>query len=394
MSTYWRCPVLAIADLLPLILSQAKIMGAFDAYKPAMAMVGLQFIYAGVALFTRAALVQGLSPKVFVVYRQGIATLIMAPLAYVSRRRSSCGFSLGLRSFAWIFAASLLGVTANQMAYFEGLFLASSTAASAMTNLMPAITFAMAAIFGLEKVYIRSLRSIAKILGTVICVSGAIAMAILKGPKLLNSEFLPPKSFFSPGGDNWLLGCLFLFGSSCFWSLWMILQVPISATCPDHLYSSAWMCFLASLQSSAIALFAEKDLAAWKLNTHLEIASSLYGGTGLAVSFFVQAWVISHRGPLFSAMFNPLCTVIVGIFSAIVLHEETYAGSLIGALAVIIGLYAVLWGKAKDLDEIKNMIHPKLQEDQSPVQAFLDESPAKKNCKADLEEPFLSSQIK
>jgi hypothetical protein len=35
----------------------------------------------------------------------------------------------------------------------------------------------------------------------------------------------------------------------------------------------AWMCFLASLQSTAIALFAEKDLAAWKLNKHLEIAS-------------------------------------------------------------------------------------------------------------------------
>ncbi|KAJ6923574.1 hypothetical protein NC652_017026 [Populus alba x Populus x berolinensis] len=123
-------------------------MGGFDAYKPAMGMVGLQFIYAGVALFTRAALVRGLSPMVFVVYRQGIATLIMAPLAYVSKRRSSSGFSLGLRSFAWIFAASLLGVTANQNAYFEGLYLSSSTAASALTNLMPAITFVMAAISG------------------------------------------------------------------------------------------------------------------------------------------------------------------------------------------------------------------------------------------------------
>jgi len=41
----------------------------------------------------------------------------------------------------------------------------------------------------------------------------------------------------------------------------------------------AWMCLiLASLQSTAIALFAEKDLAAWKLNKHLEIASCKYGG--------------------------------------------------------------------------------------------------------------------
>lgn len=68
--------------------------------------------------------------------------------------------------------------------------------------------------------------------------------------------------------------------------------------------------------------------------------------------------------------------------------------SLIGALAVIIGLYAVLWGKAKDLEEIKNEMHPQLQNDQSPVQLLIDESPEKKNCKADLEAPLLSSQIK
>lgn len=57
-----------------------------DVYKPALGMIGLQFTYAGVALFTRAALLQGLSPRVFVVYRQGIATLVIVPIAYFSRR--------------------------------------------------------------------------------------------------------------------------------------------------------------------------------------------------------------------------------------------------------------------------------------------------------------------
>lgn len=50
-------------------------------------------------------------------------------------------------------------------------------------------------------------------------------MALLKGPKLLNTELLPSKSLFSPGGDSWLLGCILLLGSSFFWSLWMVLQV-------------------------------------------------------------------------------------------------------------------------------------------------------------------------
>jgi hypothetical protein len=40
----------------------------------------------------------------------------------------------------------------------------------------------------MEKVNIQSLRTIAKIMGTVICVSGAVSIGLLKGPKLLNSE--------------------------------------------------------------------------------------------------------------------------------------------------------------------------------------------------------------
>ena len=60
-------------------------MGVFDEYKLAMAVVGLRFSNAGVALVTRMALVQGMNPRVYVVYKQAIATLVMSPIAYFSR---------------------------------------------------------------------------------------------------------------------------------------------------------------------------------------------------------------------------------------------------------------------------------------------------------------------
>ncbi|KAK3221722.1 hypothetical protein Dsin_008747 [Dipteronia sinensis] len=372
-------------------------MSGWESCKMLIAMVGLQFIYAGVALFTRAAFLKGMSPRVFVVYRQAIATFSMAPVAFFSTRRNSSRSSVGLRGFAWMFVASLIGVTANQNAYFEGLYLASSTMASTMSNLIPAVTFLMAFIAGWEKLNIRSLRSIAKVVGTVFCVTGAISMVLLKGTKLLNAEFIHPlKSiFFSPGNDdsNWLLGCLLLFGSSCFWSFWMILQVPISASCPDHSQSSAWMCFMATLQSATFALLVEKNPQAWSLHSLLELGCCLYTGIGLAVSFFIQAWCISKRGPLFCAMFNPLCTVIVTIFAALFLHEEIYIGSLIGACGVIMGLYIVLWGKAKDLEEITLQTNPKMENDQTRiVQVLIEEPLEKKSCKIDLEEPLLSKK--
>ncbi|KAJ4709443.1 WAT1-related protein [Melia azedarach] len=367
-------------------------MGGMEDYKVAIVMVGLQVLSAGVTLFTRATLVNGLSPRVLVVYRQGIAALVMAPIALISRRKSSGSSPLGLRGFAWLFAASLFGVTANQMAYFEGLYLSSSSVASAMTNIMPAITFVMAFIAGWEKVNIRSMRSIAKILGTVFCVSGAVSMALFKGPKLLNAEFIPVKSLlFNPGVDNWLLGCFLLFVGAWFWSLWLILLVPISKYCPDHAYSSAWMCFFASLQAAIVALVEEKTADAWTLHSFSELACCLYTGIVLAVSFFVQAWCISKRGPLFCSMFNPLCTVIVTIFASIFLNEEIYTGSLVGGFAVIAGLYIVLWGKAKDIEGKRQETKPKLQDEQtSTVQVIIEEPAEKKSCETDLEEPLLS----
>ncbi|KAL7228041.1 hypothetical protein ACSBR1_022837 [Camellia fascicularis] len=148
------------------------------------------------------------------------------------------------------------------------------------------------------------------------------------------------------------------------------------------------MCFMASLQSATIALFFGQDLKAWTLHSYLELACCFYAGIiGSAVSFFVQAWCISRRGPLFCAMFSPLATVIVTIFASIFLHEEIYTGSLIGAVCVIVGLYVVLWGKAKDLEEL-----PKSQNDQATnVQILVeDESSKKMTYNNDLEEPLLS----
>ncbi|KAK4406295.1 WAT1-related protein [Sesamum angolense] len=107
----------------------------------------------------------------------------------------------------------------------HGSNLTSSSATSALGNLVPAITFIMAYTIGLEKLRLQSTRSVAKIIGIVVCVSGAVAIVLLKGPKLLNEEFMLIRPTSLHGLRNqWLIGCLFVFGSSCSWSLWLILQ--------------------------------------------------------------------------------------------------------------------------------------------------------------------------
>ena len=60
-------------------------MGAFEDSKPALAMLGMQFSYAIVSLITRAALIQGMNPRVFVVYRATGKPVFITPLANFSR---------------------------------------------------------------------------------------------------------------------------------------------------------------------------------------------------------------------------------------------------------------------------------------------------------------------
>ncbi|KAL3629594.1 hypothetical protein CASFOL_026816 [Castilleja foliolosa] len=116
-------------------------------YKPIIVMVLVQFVYSGVTLIGRAALLQDLSSRVFVVYRQCIAFLLIAPLAFCSRKGTNICY-LGWKSFWWIFLLAFVGVTINQNMYFEGLYLVSSSVASALINLTPATTFVLAYIFG------------------------------------------------------------------------------------------------------------------------------------------------------------------------------------------------------------------------------------------------------
>lgn len=71
----------------------------------------------------------------------------------------------------------------------------------------------------------------------------------------------------------------------------------------------------------------------------------------------------------------------------------TFECSLVGAVAVIIGLYVVLWGKAKDPEESQTVSNPELQNNEARnVRVLIDESSDKTSCTIDLKEPLLPSQ--
>ncbi|XP_020597021.1 WAT1-related protein At4g30420-like [Phalaenopsis equestris] len=356
---------------------------------PVFAMISLQFLYASMSIATKATLDKGFSPLIFLVYRQTASSIFLTPITIITMRRKPAERTMGKKGFFLVFMAAIIGVTLNTNFYYEGLKLASATMASAMSNLIPAVTFLIAAAVGLEKVKLRNIRSMAKVLGTITCVGGAAVMVLLRGQKLLSTDFkgIILSSFLQGAGDQWLLGFFFLVASSTCWSTWLILQVPICKSHLDPLSLSTWMSVISAIQTALLALLIEPDWRVWRADSGLSILICFYTGVCCAVSYFVQSWCIAIRGPLFSAMFSPLCTVITTISASFLLHEELYIGSLVGAAAIIAGLYAVLWGKAEDINGGSKESH--YDDDNAIKIRSSEENPPTNISENNLQEPLI-----
>ena len=77
--------------------------------KPFLAVILLQFGYAGMSIFSKFALNKGMSPHVFAVYRHAVATIAVAPFALILDRYFfqkiilSCFFFRLKLAFSFIF---------------------------------------------------------------------------------------------------------------------------------------------------------------------------------------------------------------------------------------------------------------------------------------------------
>ncbi|RZC61348.1 hypothetical protein C5167_023105 [Papaver somniferum] len=340
-------------------MSRSLLSSSSEKMKFLTALIALQFCYAGFHIVTRFALDMGVSKIVYPVYRNIIALALLSPFAYFLEKKERPPITFHF--LVQCFLLALCGITANQGFYILGLYYASPTFASAMQNSVPAITFVMAAALRLESVSIARRDGIAKILGTIASVGGAMVITLYKGPALLHST-LSPFTTSSPienqnivdlsyqnKQQNWTLGCLFLVGHCFSWAAWMVFQAPVLKKYPAKLTVTSFTCFFGLLQFLVIAAFAETDIEKWKFQSTGELLTILYAGvvaSGLVLS--IQTWCIHKGGPVSVAVFQPLQTVLVAIMAALVLGDQLYSGGIIGAIFIMIGLWLVLWGKKQE----------------------------------------------
>lgn len=327
-----------------------------------VAMLALQFGYAGFHVVSRAALNMGISKIVFPVYRNILALLLLLPFAYFLEKKERPPISLSF--LVQFFLLAVVGITANQGFYLLGLDHTSPTFASAIQNSVPAITFLMAAILRIEQVRLNRKDGIGKVAGTLFCVAGASVITLYKGPTIYSptpplqganngydivSPMLGSLSLGDAKGKNWTLGCIFLIGHCLSWSAWLVLQAPVLKKYPARLSVTSYQCFFGVIQFLVIAGFVERDSQSWLIHSGGELFSVFYAGiVASGIAFAVQIWCIDRGGPVFVAVYQPVQTLVVAIMASVALGEEFYLGGIIGAVLIITGLYLVLWGKNEE----------------------------------------------
>ncbi|KAK7274457.1 hypothetical protein RIF29_15547 [Crotalaria pallida] len=320
---------------------------------PFTAMVAIECTIVGVNVLFKAASEKGLSYYVFIVYSFAISTLaLLLLLPFVFRR------SRGLPRFkvSLIFRIFLLGIIgfASQLCGYKGLKYTSPTLSSAFSNLIPAFTFILAVFFRMEKVALRSRSTQAKILGTTLSISGALIIVLYKGDTILSASYqqqspVADSQLGSSSQSNWVLGGSLLAITYLLTPIWYITQASIMKQYPAEVIVVFLYNLCGSIISAPVCILLEANSSAWKINPDITLITIIYAGvlcTGL--SSLVHTWGLHLKGPLYVSIFKPLSIVIAATLSIIFLGEALYQGTVIGAVILSFGFYAVIWGKAKE----------------------------------------------
>ncbi|XP_051221404.1 WAT1-related protein At1g09380-like [Lolium perenne] len=112
-------------------------------WMPTAAMLLVQIGFTGMNLMCKMSLDNGMSPYVLIAYRSLMAAGFLAPFALFFQRNM---WMLINKQVAFqIFVSSFLGMTVSELLFFVGFKSTSPTVACAIGNMVPALTFVLAA---------------------------------------------------------------------------------------------------------------------------------------------------------------------------------------------------------------------------------------------------------
>ncbi|KAI5661466.1 hypothetical protein M9H77_20789 [Catharanthus roseus] len=320
-----------------------------DGLKPTILMVLVQLMFSGINILYKLAAEAGMDLRIMVAYRFLFGASFILPYAFFIERGKRP--KLTRMVIFQAFLSGLFGGALGQNLYLESLNLTSATFAAAMTNLIPAVTFVIA------------------VFGTIIGIIGAMVFTFYKGPEivpwktnlnlldLVETHHHQKTTATTHDHHNLVLGVILALLSCACYSCWLIIQAKAVAAYPCPQSFTALTVLMAAIQSPIFALCVQRDWSQWRMGWDIKLVTVAYAGiVGSGIMFGLVAICIRMRGPLFVSVFNPLLLIIVAIIGSLVLDEKLHLGSVVGAILIIGGLYAVLWGKSKEIKKMNQLV--------------------------------------
>ncbi|KAF7020872.1 LOW QUALITY PROTEIN: hypothetical protein CFC21_033921 [Triticum aestivum] len=325
-------------------------------------MVLVQVLTVVTMLLSKAALNGGMQPLVLLVYRNLVAAATVAPLAVVFEREILKKVNMVV--LGWIFINATFGVLLATGLYYCALRATSAAYTVNFFNLIPVVTFLIAVVLQAERISLDTWPGRMKLVGTAL-VAGTMVVILCKGPHLPLPHLRPsnahahasapaPASGRRHAVHVWELGTLFMCGSCVSYALWFVVQARVAKQFPSRYWSTALTCAAGSLQSAAAAAAATGWAAEWRMGWDLRLATVVYSGVfNTGVTFVLVSWAVARRGPVYPPMFNSLSLIATTAVDAGMLGTDLYLDGVLGTGLVVIGLYAFLWGKGKELAAAK-----------------------------------------
>ncbi|XP_054822945.1 WAT1-related protein At4g01440-like isoform X3 [Prosopis cineraria] len=239
-------------------------------WKPVALMILVNLALALANLLLKKVLSEGMSFLTIITYRQLVSAFFLSPIAFFYERKSRLEGDINI--LCLLFLSALVGVTFTQYLFLLGLGYTSATFSCAFLNMVPIFTFIMALPFGIEKVNLRSMSGNAKVLGSLICIGGALLLGLYRGEPLTSIN--PNKSQTPPNYNNnnsssktllssspppsspsqWGVGSVLLTGGCLLWSSWFLIQARISKRYPFQYSSTAILSSFGAIQSAILNL--------------------------------------------------------------------------------------------------------------------------------------------
>ncbi|KAL1215341.1 WAT1-related protein [Cardamine amara subsp. amara] len=336
-----------------------------DELVPFIAMAIMEACTIALTIMAKTALTGGMSPFVFVVYTNAFGSILLLPFSFFFHKNERTEQSI----FSWpllvrVFFLGFTGIFMFQNLAFVGLSFSSPIVVCAMGLLIPSFSFLFSLLLGRSKLDWRNTSTRAKVMGTIISISGAFVEELYKGP------FIRPASSSSPNRllksipkllvyynlpDNWFLGCVFLAAAVFSVSLFNVIQTGTVKKYPHVMKVASFYSIVGTIQCLIFSLFMERDLSAWKIQPNFDlfliIATGIFGNL---IRTSVHVKCTQMKGSYYVPLFKPFGIFWATLFGTSFFVNSLHYGSVLGAAIGGVGYYTVSWGQLKETEEKQN----------------------------------------